>query len=160
MNSFYQKSLRLILGTLVVYALLVSTHLGEFWPFSIYPMFSQGGRPWVRSVVREVPGRPSATRWEPTSQQSLPGLPFRLEEAGINQNDIANFVSKSSTWNAQRVAAMRKVFGAVLAEKNLLILRADGRINDGETVEVIYTPFLLLAEDSTYFNPRLSLSTD
>lgn len=33
-------------ATMVVFAVLVGTHEGEFWTFSIDPMFSQAGNPW------------------------------------------------------------------------------------------------------------------
>ena len=35
----------LLVSLFMLQTLLVSTHLGEFWPFSIYPMFSRGGHP-------------------------------------------------------------------------------------------------------------------
>lgn len=54
---FPKRALHIVGGVLVVYALLVATHLGEFWPFSIYPMFSQAGTPWTRAVVRELPSQ-------------------------------------------------------------------------------------------------------
>lgn len=159
MLMLYRKSLRILAGTFVVYALLVATHLGEFWPFSIYPMFSRGGHPWVRSVVREVPAHPSDALWQPrTSPDALPGRPYPLDLAGINQNDIANFVSKSDTWDAGRVNAMRKVFGETLHDRALLIVRTEGRLDDN-TVTVAYTPFILLTPDTTVFNPSLSLPT-
>lgn len=47
---------------LVVYGLLVAIHLGEFWPFSIYPMFSQTGNPWTGAAERiDVLGRQGRT---------------------------------------------------------------------------------------------------
>ncbi len=159
MPVLYRKSLRILAGTFVVYALLVSTHLGEFWPFSIYPMFSRGGHPWVRSVVREAPAHPSEALWRPrTAPDALPGRPFPLDLAGINQNDVANFVSKSDVWDAARVKAMRKVFGEALHDRALLIVRAEGHLDDN-AVTVAYTPFLLLTPDTTFFNPSLSFPT-
>ncbi len=159
MPPLYQKSLRILAGVFVVYALLVATHLGEFWPFSIYPMFSRGGHPWVRSVVREAPGEPSDALWQPRrSPDALPGRPYPLAPADINQNDIANFVSKSDSWDAGRVNALRKVFGEILHDRSLLIVRAEGRL-DAQTVTVAYTPFILLTPDTTLFNPSFPFPT-
>lgn len=45
---------RIIGIVLLINILLVSTHRGEFWPFSIFPMFSQAGNPWSRGVVENV----------------------------------------------------------------------------------------------------------
>lgn len=155
---------RLLVSLLLLNTLLVLTHLGEFWPqerhhelgefwpFSIYPMFSRGGHPWVRSLVREVPD--DSISWHPGSFDDLPGTAYALNDVGINQNDIANFISKSKTWDATRVAGFRSVFEGDLADKYLLILRADGSIS-GDSVSVTFTPFLLLGPDSTYFNPHL-----
>ncbi len=167
----YKTAGRLLAGLVLLQGLLVTTHLGdfwpaerthelgEFWPFSIYPMFSQGGKPWVRSLVRDVPAADDPALWRTRSFDDLPGQPYALDDVGVLQNDIANFISKSRTWNARRIAAIRKVFGDELALKNLLIFRAEGKIGD-DTVNVSFTPFLLLAPDSTYFNPHLSYPTD
>jgi hypothetical protein len=43
---------------LLIYAVLVASHEGEFWPFSIYPMFSQAGNPWTRAMVIDVTDLP------------------------------------------------------------------------------------------------------
>ena len=170
----YKRGGRLIAGILIVYTVLVLFHLGhfgsvwpageprhelgEFWPFSIYPMFSQGGNPWVRTHMREVPDLADPDLWHNRSFDDLLGTPYALGPRGINQNDIANFISKTRTWNERRVAGIRSVFEGDLQQKNLLIYRADGSITDGN-VSVVFTPFLLMASDTTYFNPDLDIST-
>ncbi len=158
MTELYRKALRVIVGVLISFALLVGTHLGEFWPFSIYPMFSRGGHPWVRAVVRNVD--PAMVSWQPETEASLPGRPFPLAPAGINQNDVANFVSKSDRWDARRVGALRHVFGENLGGRALLVYRTDGRIVNGDSVAVVYTPFILLTPDATHFNPDLTYPMD
>ncbi len=152
----HQKALHIIIGTIALSALLVSTHLGEFWPFSIYPMFSRGGHPWVRSVVRDVSGTDAAPLWATLDDPSdLVGNPYPLEPAGINQNDIANFVSKSDRWDAGRIGAMRKVFGKTLNDRSLLVYRVDGKLVDDRNVRVRFVPFILMTPDTTYLNPTL-----
>lgn len=170
----YKKGGRLIVSILLVYTVLVLLHLGhfgdvwpphesrhelgEFWPFSIYPMFSRGGHPWVRSHIREVADASDPQLWQPRSFDDLPGTPYALGPRGINQNDIANFIAKVRTWDAQRVAGIRSVFEDDLRQKNLLVYRADGAVV-GDSVSVVFTPFLLMAADTTYFNPDLEYQT-
>ena len=157
MTDPYGRAGRVPGTTFVVMALLVTTHLGEFWPFSIFPMFSQGGKPWIPSHVREVEVVEDGQQWLPVSNvEALPGIPYALDDAGINQNDMANFLFKSKTWDAARVAGMRRLFGDDLDLRNLLIYRVDGRLADLDSVEMVYTPFLFLTPESTYFNPNLS----
>lgn len=154
------KTKRILLGTLLVYLLLVSTHLGEFWPFSIYPMFSRGGHDWSRAIVRDMSSSDPAIKWEPSTIDTLPGTPFALNDEGINQNDIANFVAKSAQWSPRRIAAMRKVFGAALDSKRLLLYRAEGHLEDDKRVTVTLTPFIFMTSDSTAFNPSLDIRVD
>lgn len=153
-DSTYRRAGRILLIFFLVHAVLVATHLGEFWPSSIYPMFSQGGNPWSRALVREVSAAPDDSLWAPSTFDTLPGEPFALGQVGVNQNDVANFISKSDTWNERRVGAMRRMFDDALDERGLLLMRADGVI-EGDTLTVTFTPFLLLDADSTYFNPNL-----
>lgn len=159
MKKIDRKSVRVLLGTLLAYIFLVATHEGEFWPFSIYPMFSQAGRPWTRTLVRELsPDSAKAVRWQPTALQSVPGTPFPLVPQGINQNDVANYVSKSKVWDRERVQGFRAIFGRALGRSHhLLVLRVQGTLTPSDSVTVTATPFLLLTPDSTYLNPTLSV---
>ncbi|MEX0821035.1 MAG: hypothetical protein WD021_02725 [Rhodothermales bacterium] len=149
-----KKSLRVLLGTLLVYAFLVATNLGEFWPFSIYPMFSQGGIPWSRAVVREVPD--DSVRWESTRLEHLPGDPYPLAQHGIDHIDLANFVSKTEIWDDDRLAALRKMFGEdELDRRHLLVLRARGRISASDLVILSFEPYVLLTHDETMSSDHL-----
>ena len=175
MERFYKKVGRLLAGILLLQAVLVFLHLGhvgdvwppgnprhelgEFWPFSIYPMFSQGGRPWVRSHVREVTDASDLQLWRPRIVDELPGAPYVMDTRGIDQNDIANFISKSRSWDARRVAGIRSVFEEDLKTQTLMIYRVDGSI-EGDSVSVVFTPFLLMAPDTTFFNPTLTYPTE
>jgi len=149
---------RLLIGTLLAYALLVSTHLGEFWPFSIYPMFSRGGHDWSRAIVRDMSAESDVVPWTTVSIDDLPGEAFALSSVAINQNDIANFVAKAIDWSPDRIGAMRKVFGSALGSRSLLLYRAEGRLLDGNRVEMAFTPFVLMTPGNTEFNPSLNIS--
>lgn len=157
--TLYRKSIRLIGGVLVVYALLVATHLGEFWPFSIYPMFSSAGNPWTRSLVRELP--PDATDaqalpWTATTLDALPGTPYPLVPRGINQNDVANYVSKTETWTPERIQGLRSIFAKRRTlPAPLLVYSVRGELV-GDSVAVQATPLLLFTPDTTHLNPSLA----
>lgn len=149
-----KRSARALLGTLLVYALLVATNLGEFWPFSIYPMFSQGGIAWSRAVVREVPD--DSVRWDPTRLDDLPGDPYPLAQHGIDHIDLANFVSKTVVWDDERLAALRKMFGEdELDRHDLLVMRARGRIAASDSVILSFEPYVLLTKEETMPNADL-----
>jgi hypothetical protein len=158
---FPRRALRIVGGILVVYALLVATHLGEFWPFSIYPMFSQAGNPWTRAVVRELPSQtdPDTLSWEAVSLQELPGAPYPVAPKGINQNDVANYVSKTDRWTDERVQGLRSLFtkGRTLSSP-LLVLRVRGKL-EADTVAVTATPVLLFEPDTTRLHPSPAART-
>lgn len=151
------KAIRLLLSLLLVYAVLVSTHLGEFWPFSIFPMFSKAGNPWTRALVREVP--PSDTlRWEAVYElDKLPGEPFAMNQVGINTNDLANFVSKNKQWSRDKIGGMRSYFRSRLDDQAFIVYKVQGRLSSagGDSVIVEYMPLLLMKPDTTLVNPNI-----
>lgn len=150
-----KKGKYLLAGTILVYGLLVATHQGEFWPFSIYPMFSQAGNPWTRSLVRDVTN--DSPSWSVKTKAELPGSTFAMNEVGINQNDLANFISKTENWSEQQVKGLRKYFEEKLEQQSLMIYKVQGKLSEvkSDSVVVTYTPFIYLRSDTTIFNPRL-----
>ena len=159
--QFSTRALRVVGGVLVVYALLVATHLGEFWPFSIYPMFSQAGNPWTRAVVRELPSQadPDTLSWDAASLQDLPGTSYPVAPKGINQNDVANYVSKTDRWTDERVQGLRSLFtkGRTLSSP-LFVFRVRGTL-EADSVAVTATPVLLFAPDTTRLHPSPTART-
>lgn len=155
MDDPYKNAIKVIGIVLAVYAVLVATHRGEFWPFSIYPMFSQAGNPWTRAVVRTVPERSEAHSWNAVPFSDLPGEPYPVTPRGLNQNDIANYVSKTDTWTTQRLRGFRSLF-----EENydfseaLLVMKVRGELEDN-AVSIEATPVMRLHRDTTFFNPSL-----
>lgn len=159
MTQHRTKALRLVGIVLVGYALLVATHRGEFWPFSIYPMFSQAGTPWTRSLVHTVPAD-SSFSWTAKRPGNLPGEPFPVDPHGINQNDIANYVSKTDTWTRERLRGLRSLFDASHDFRPpLLVMRVRGRLVD-DSVAVTATPLILFSNPETRLNPSLNTSVD
>lgn len=155
----HSKALRILGVVFVLYAVLVATHRGEFWPFSIYPMFSQAGNPWTRALVRQVPDEGSVS-WEDQSIDALPGTPFAVEERGIAQSDLANYVGKTERWTTQRIRGLRSVLsGRYDFSSPLLVMRVRGRLVD-DSVAVVATPVLLYSRDSVRVNPTLPVKPD
>ncbi len=149
------KSIRITFVVLTMYAILVSVNLGEFWPFSIYPMFSQGGKNWSRAVVREVDSEGTVS-WNPTAAPGLPGSPYALTPNGIDPIDLANFVAKTRTWDADRQRGIQSIFLPVIGNRNLLIFRVDGSMSSTDSVEVTFDPYIFVTEDTVFTNPKLS----
>lgn len=159
MKRVRTRALSALLGTLLVYALLVATHEGEFWPFSIYPMFSQAGHPWSRAVVRDMSDA-EAVAWDTvTARDGLPGAPFPLAEHGIDPIDLANFVSKTQTWNTARVHGLRTMFYDQAAERDLLVMRVNGRLAGLDSVAVEFVPYVLVRADTAALRPDLVASS-
>ncbi|MEX1063288.1 MAG: hypothetical protein WEC12_06770 [Balneolaceae bacterium] len=157
MSSFKKKSVKIILATLLVYSLLVATHEGEFWPFSIYPMFSKAGNPWTRALVVDVTDVSDSSMWKVSDRDNLAGAPVPVRNYGVDQIDFSNFISKTETWDRNRKQALITMFGKEdLLGRRLMIMKVDGRFSDADNVEIKVTPFLMLTADSVLTNPFLS----
>jgi hypothetical protein len=159
MSDPIRRAGRFLALTLVVYGLLVATHLGEFWPFSIYPMFSQGGNDWSRAVVREVPMRGYTVSWDTTQLGALPGEPLALRSVGVDNIDLANFVSKTEAWTPQRVEALRRLFGSATDDHRYVVFRVNGQITERDSVAVEFVPYVELRPDGVSVNPVLPRTT-
>lgn len=155
MSPALRRAGRFLLGTLLVFALLVATHRGEFWPFSIYPMFSQAGDPWSRAVVRDLSSDTSSLQWEAMSLNDVPGRPFALRPNGVNNIDLANFVSKTERWTPKRREGLRSLFRSHLPDHDLLVMRVNGRMVEGDSIEVEFVPYVHMTSDSTVLHPKL-----
>ena len=159
-NGFGEQSIKLLVAILISVAFLLSTHLGEFWPFSIYPMFSQAGKEWERSLVRDVSDTPEQKIWETEhSVGNLQGTSFAMNEVNINQNDVANFSQKAGAWSERKIKGMRHLFRTELNQRDLLLMKVTGSLTkEKDTVIIDYTPFMLMKSDTTIFNPEMEIS--
>lgn len=143
-----------VLGiTFLLYALLVATNEGEFWPFSIFPMFSQAGNPWSRSVVREVDAD-YAAGWGAVNTEGLPGEGYPLLTYGVDPIDLANFVKKTERWTPTRADALQRMLAPSPGD-HLIVFRADGRMEDSDRVTVAFVPVAYVTADSIALNPVL-----
>lgn len=156
MNSFQEKSTRYLIAVFIVYGLLVAPHEGEFWPFSIYPMFSKAGNPWTRALVRDVTNTPDSLKWQSTDLQSLNGSPVALQDYGVDQIDFANFVSKTKEWTPQRKQALQVMFGkGNIKDRELMVMKVNGRIVGDDSVTVEAVPLLLVTDQEVETNTNL-----
>ncbi|MEX1055235.1 MAG: hypothetical protein WED81_04350 [Rhodothermales bacterium] len=139
----------------------MATHLGEFWPFSIYPMFSRAGKPWSRAVVRDVSQDLDPVIWDTTLAANLPGEAYAFHEHGLHAMDLANFLPKTRVWDRPRIDGLRRFFGeSELDRKTLLVFRVDGRITPDDSVVVEFVPYALLSPDSSILKKELPQSIE
>lgn len=156
MRAFTKKATKYLVSVLIAYALLVTVHEGEFWPFSIYPMFSQAGNPWTRALVRNVSDVPEKQLWEVSNLDNLYGQPIALSEYGVDQIDFANFISKTENWDQGRLEAIPHMFGREhIRNQQLMIMSVRGRLTTQDSVVVQAFPVILVKADTTYLNPEL-----
>lgn len=154
-----RRFMKIIAITFLIYGLLVASHEGEFWPFSIYPMFSQAGNPWTRAMVLDVTAEPSDRIWQTFTLQNLPFEPVPVKEFGVDQIDFANFISKTGNWTPERKDALINMFGRdQIGSKRLMAAKAEGMLIGRDSVVVRITPYLLMSEEGVLKNPHLNRS--
>ncbi len=150
-----ERANRAIVAVLLASVILVGINLGEFWPFSIYPMFSQGGNPWSRALVREIALQDSVL-WSDSTLDELQGDPFSVASYGVDPIDLANFVSKTNTWSTSRVEALEQIFfRGKKPDRRLLIYRVTGKMSVTDEVLVTAIPYVLIQPNTNRINPRL-----
>jgi hypothetical protein len=155
-SSFSKRSMKIIGATLLVYVLLVAPHEGEFWPLSIYPMFSQAGNPWTRAMVLDVTSKPDADLWEPQLLQNRSSDVVAVGEYGVDQIDFSNFVVKTRDWTHSRRQALKEMFGpSSISGDRWMVSKVRGELIGRDSVSIEITPFILLTADSTFINPNL-----
>jgi hypothetical protein len=163
MSNTLKKASKATVITFIVYAVLVATHLGEFWPFSIFPMFSQAGNPWTRAMSMDVTDdyeQLGESIWTIDTVGDLPGTNFALRQYGVDQIDFANFVSKTRDWNDIRIQALRNMVGEQnLETRYLMVYKVSGEMTPENEVVIVATPFILLTPQGHIFNPLLPEAT-
>jgi hypothetical protein len=156
MMEFSAKAFKILMVTLLVYALLVATHRGEFWPFSIYPMFSQAGNPWTRALVQDVSQTPDSLMWQPSGLDDTQGAVLALTQTGVDQIDFSNFVSKTNDWTDGRQKALITMFGKKnIGESRWMVSKVNGHLTPDDSVVVEVVPFLMVTRDTVLRNPNL-----
>lgn len=158
-NNDAGHGLKLIGWLFLLSTVLVATHKGEFWPFSIYPMFSQAGNTWHRALLFEAVPEDTTDLWveRPLSskeqQQIVP-----VKRLGVDQIDYSNFISKTEEWTPGRIAALKTLFPEHrLQGKQVIAAKATGTLVDRDSVSIILQPMFLISADTILVNPEISV---
>ncbi len=155
-NKFNKRGMKVLGITLLIYAILVAPHEGEFWPFSIYPMFSQAGNPWTRAMVLDVTDQTEEERWEQRLLQERTADAIPVGSYGVDQIDFSNFVVKTENWTESRRNALITMFGSENIEgKQWMVSKVRGELIGQDSVAIEIRPFIMITADTTYLNPNL-----
>ncbi len=151
------KKKKVLIIVFLIFGVLVAPHEGEFWPFSIFPMFSQAGNPWTRSHVRVVDTPPESQSWQIVTEDGLDGRVLAMRSIDVNQNDVSNFVSKTTDWNERALNNMRNLLGEVTTRENIVIYKVNGRLHSEsrDSVLIEYTPLIMFTPDTTLTHPDI-----
>lgn len=150
--SWTRRGLLALGASLLAHGVTVASHRGEFWPFSIFPMFSIAGRPWTRAIVLDVTARGPASGFGPWGEPQLPGPPHPTRRLGISTNDLAKMVQLTATWTPTRLTTLRRLLQPGLeAGRTLLLTRADG-----DAQGILFTGLVRMTATTQSVNPRLS----
>ena len=155
------RGLKLIGWLFLLSTILVASHKGEFWPFSIYPMFSQAGNTWDRALLIEATPDDSTNIWADRPMDSIDQTRIlSVKKLGVDQIDYSNFISKTESWTPSRIAALQKLFPeSVLKGKKVMATKATGTLADGDSVSVVLTPLFLIHSDTIIVNPEIPIPT-
>lgn len=156
-SSFINRVGRSFIGLFAIIFVLLASHKGEFWPFSIYPMFSKAGNPWSRAVVRDVStSQLDNIDWAELEVSDLPGAPFKLNINTLDNIDYANFINKTAVWTPERIAALRSFFNKYNGDDKILFCYSvKGRLDEEEDIEISAHPYVILTPDTVWINPIL-----
>lgn len=153
------RGMKIIGIVLILYAVLVATHKGEFWPFSIYPMFSKAGSPWTRAIVLDVTDVPENQIWETRTLSKRLGEPVPIGHYGVDQKDLSNFIYKNDNWTFERKKAVQNMLGPEnIGHARWMASKVRGHLEGNDSVIVEIQPFLLVTADTVISNPMLDKS--
>lgn len=134
--------------TTCVGVVLVATHLGEFWPFSIFPMFSRSGRPWRNALVVALDDSDAELVGRTWTLAELPGPIVALEPLGIPQRDFAKLLVEERSWTDQGAQHLRDVLTPALrSHARLLVVDVRGDLDARSELRITARPFAELRAD-------------
>lgn len=157
METDANRGIKLIGLLFLLSTILVASHKGEFWPFSIYPMFSQAGNTWNRALLLEADTSITTDIWAERSMSLLgSNRVVPVKDLGVDQIDYSNFMSKTERWTPRRISALKTLFpNDRLQGKDVLATMATGSLIEDDSVSVILTPMFLIRADTIYKNPKI-----
>ncbi len=155
-TSSAKRGLKIIGITLLIYTVLVASHEGEFWPFSIYPMFSQAGNPWTRAMVIDVTDRDANEMWEVHALDDRTADVVSVGYYNVDQIDFSNFVSKTENWTGSRRNALIGMFGSnVIGDRQWMVSKVKGELIGADSIAIRIIPFIKISSGATELNPNL-----
>lgn len=155
------RGLKLIGWLFLLSMVLVASHKGEFWPFSIYPMFSQAGSSWSRALLIEIEPDDSTNIW---AEKPLGSIDQKsvvpVKRLGVDQIDYSNFISKTERWTPGRINALKTLFPEQrLQGRTVMATKATGNLVSEDSVAVVLTPMFLISADTIRVNPLISIES-
>jgi len=136
-----------IIITLFLYAALLSTHAGEFWPFSTYQMFSQGGKGWEKPVLVEMDE--SSCRAASFSHLSqLEPHTISLADYNIDHRDFSDYISFRKCWEQEDLQGLQRLIKPVLQRYESCIILISTELNEG-VITSSFAPFLFMNTEQT-----------
>ena len=156
MAEAFSKHKKILVTILLLNIGLVATHEGEFWPFSIYPMFSQAGKQWSRGLVERVSDTSAVDLWQTKPLNSIKGRVLPLQQYNIHEIDFANYINKTYDWDEKRLNGLRSTFRINnYSDQMWLATRVTGYLTEADTVAIEAIPLFLFTPDTTIKNPYL-----
>lgn len=150
-----RRALRALFALTALGVVLLATHKGEFWPFSVYPMFSSAGSAWDRVLVRRVALPLPRDPWQDVGVAELPGVPVALEPLGVEQNALTELVKQTERWDTPRLEALRALLAPVAGDRPLMLFRIHGDIDETGRTTMRATPIVRLGARDASLNPAL-----
>ena len=154
--QIFNKHKKIVLVVFLISALLLATHKGEFWPFSIFPMFSTAGQPWSRALVEEVRDTTRSDLWEVKPLQSIENRVLSLDKYGVYEIDFANYMNKTQNWDQNKINGLRSTLQINNhPDKMWMATKVTGKLSSSDSITVQTVPLILFTADTTILNPLL-----
>lgn len=154
--STERKVRNILLVLLPLYLFLVATHQGEFWPFSIFPMFSQAGKPWNHAIAYQEMHSGNEIPKLQVEKQPVGNI-VKLDNLPIIQNDFSGLVRQVYfKATPEAVDNLRKIFLPVIRKYPVIIYDVKGELSGAHKGKVLltYQPLLYISRDtSIVFRP-------
>jgi len=150
------RFVRLLLGLIAAYLVLIAVHGDDFWPFSRFPMFAAAGRPWTRALLRELTPAELEQPLLEISEEQLPGRPLALHSLGKNQDDLIQLVRRldASTNPAADLQFLAEYLGDARKSRHLVLYLVRGRFRPKRVVGVRFRPIAVLGPEGVRAIPK------
>ncbi len=149
------RFVRLLLGLLAAYLLLIALHGEDFWPFSRFPMFAAAGRAWTRAILRELTPADLEQPLLEVTEEQLPGRPLALHSLGKNQDDLIQLVRRiDSSTNPADLQFLADYLGDARKSRHMVLYLVRGRFRAKRAVSVRFRPIAVLGPEGVRAIPK------